>query len=137
MPQSHKSSICRCEQVSWIFCELCSKLILNDEFYFQNGEKFILHSKVDCNAKFCIYLLQCSCKKIYIGECEDFRARINLHTNQIKKKEYRNLFVSKHIFQCGQKFQCAPFFLMKNKNLIERKVREEFFINKFKPELNC
>ena len=89
-----------------------------------------------CNSIFCIYVLKCKCGLIYIGECENFRARINLHVNQIAKPEYRKLYVSKHIFGCGQKFTAAPIFLMPDEALINRKVKEEHFIHLLKPELN-
>ena len=80
-------------------------------------------------------MLKCSCGLFYIGECEDFRARVNLHTNQIKQKN-RNLYVSKHIYQCGGKFSAAPIKLLSSNDMTIRKVTEDALIDKFKPELN-
>ena len=104
---------------------------------FNNGDRISINANMCCNAKFCIYLLQClKCHHQYIGETNDFRLRINLHKDQIKKLEYRKLEVSKHIFKCGGKFKALPFFQMRNSDLLERQLKEIHFIERFKPELN-
>lgn len=118
-------------------CEICNILILCSEITFNNGKVFKISSKVSCNSKFCIYVLQCRCGLFYIGECEDFRARINLHHSQIRTPEYRNIKVVKHIFSCGHKFKATPIYLMSDESIIKRKTQEDHFIKIFEPELNC
>ena len=75
-------------------CEICNILITTDNIKFNNANIFYIKSQTSCNSKFCIYVLKCSCGLFYIGECEDFRARVNLHTNQIKYKNYINVVVN-------------------------------------------
>ena len=105
---------------------------------FNNGKSLTLKNNciLTCESKYCIYALKCKCGLFYIGECVNFRKRINLHVNQIKTKDYRKLYVSKHIFRCGSEFKTMPFFLMQNENIIDRKIYEQNFIQMFNPELN-
>lgn len=116
-------------------CQLCSMIITGHEIILKNN-KFTFENQMNCNTTYCIYVLKCFCNKFYIGECEDLRARINLHTNQIKHLEYRKLYVSKHIFNCTKKFSFCPIYLMYNESLELRKNKENHFIKLLKPELN-
>lgn len=118
-------------------CNICSMLILSNTLTMSNGKIHAISHKMTCNSIFCIYSLTCNnCHKMYIGECDDLRARINNHVNQIKHAEYRKLNVSKHLFNCGSKFQIFPLFIMDNENIIQRKIKEEYFIFQYDPELN-
>ena len=85
----------------------------------------------------CIYVLKSTgCHKIYIGEMNNLRHRISLHKNHAARN--CGLNVSRHFYQCSQhdsnKFYVMPFFKIKNDDKDLRKVMEENFINKFKPE---
>ena len=91
---------------------------------------------MNCNSNYCIYCITSTCGKKYLGECTHFRARTNLHKNQIAKKCYRVLPVSKHIHECGGKFTIAPIYLMRDSSLINRQVRENYFIEKYQTESN-
>ena len=116
-------------------CEICSIIITGEKICVGNDTIFI-NSNMNCNSKNVIYLLICQCQKFYIGETADFRARVNLHHNQIQKDEYRKLFVSKHIFSCSRgKFSIAPI-CSSYENEAKRLTMENFFIKKFKPNLN-
>lgn len=118
-------------------CNICSMLIISQVVTFNNGSTHKISHKMSCNSILCIYALKChKCQKFYIGECEELRARINLHVNQIKHKKYRKLNVSHHIFSCGSKFNVIPLFLMDSENIISRKIKEQYFISLYKPELN-
>ena len=50
------------------------------------------------------------------------------------------LYVSGHIANCAKnqpiKFQILPFYKMQNYNMTSRKMKENYFINLFKPKLN-
>ena len=92
-----------------------------------------------CNTFNCIYVIECQgCFKMYIGETNNLRLRINLHRDHAKKNT--GLGVSKHIFSCSIKlnfpFKVMPFYKMSTDDSTIRRRMEEHFINKFKPELN-
>ena len=62
---------------------------------------------------------------------------MTVHRQQIRNETVRFLQVSKHIYDCGKgKFSVFPFYQMKTNNKIEREAKEDYFINKYKPELN-
>ena len=117
-------------------CEICNIIIEADKIVFKNGKTFNLNANMSCNAKFCIYYIKCQCGSEYIGETEDFRARVNLHKSQIKLQPYRILNCSKHLFNCKNKFNVMPMSQMNNSDLVERQMKEKMFIQLFKPELN-
>ena len=79
-------------------------------------------------------------KKIYIGETSNLRLRANLHKSHVNKKE--GLFVSKHLSNCkgnennNDSFKIMPFYKVEKDDEKHRKLKESYFINKFKPELN-
>ena len=117
-------------------CQLCNIIMVKSNFCFENGESFEINGILDCDSKFVIYAISCNCSKIYIGESVDLRLRMNLHKSHISNPDESRLYVSKHIRICKKGFKFIPIFSMKDDNLIERKIHESHFINKFKPSLN-
>ena len=121
-------------------CKLCKEILMGSTFHFpRTNEIFRIKRRMDCNTQNCIYVLCCQgCDKIYIGETANLRARINLHRNHILHNT--GLDVSKHIHQCAKhndpKFKVMPFYKVQSDNMNERKDKETYFINKYKPDLN-
>ena len=58
----------------------------------------------------------------------------------INQTQYRNLKVSKHIYNCAKNispmFTICPFYKLQNQDETFRKEKEDYFIQKFKPSLN-
>ena len=80
------------------------------------------------------------CGKIYIGETNKLRLRINLHKNQVSKKTGLN--ESAHIYECTKnmvvpKFQVMPLLKLKKEEINYRRNMESHFISKMKPSLNA
>ena len=118
-------------------CVTCQHLVETGEIKFNNRETFKLKSNFSCNSKYVIYLIKCECQLSYIGECIDLKKRLFLHRSNVKNERNRILPVSKHIYSCsGGKFSLYPFYQMNSENEIDRKAKEAYFINKYKPELN-
>ena len=123
-----------------INCETCKLLLEGSTVTFYNSD-CIFHVKCSftCTSKNLIYVITCSnCKNQYIGETgRDLRSRMNTHRQQIRDPNLRHLKVSKHIAQCSNgKFTVFPFYQMKVENKTQREAKEQYFIDKFKPELN-
>ena len=79
------------------------------------------------------------CSKYYIGETNNLRKRVTLHNQHIRHENLRMIPVSGHIASCSNtdpKYFTFPFFKMKTDSIIERKEKEKYFIQKFKPNLN-
>ena len=123
-------------------CKLCEIIIEGKAYHFTNTNyKFSVKSHMTCDTRNCIYVLQCGgCSKYYIGETNNFRLRINLHKDHAKKNT--GLGVSRHIFECISDNSCEypflvmPFFKLKDDDTGLRKTTENYFIQKFKPDLN-
>ena len=79
------------------------------------------------------------CNAQYIGETgNELKTRMTVHRQQIKNAHLRHLKVSKHMFECGSSFKVFPFYkLNSNASTIERRLKEQYFINVFKPTLNA
>ena len=78
-------------------------------------------------------------KKEYIGETGDtLRHRLTVHRQQIRDASTR--YVSSHIANCAInnaiKFKILPLYKMKIDNMTSRKMKENYFINLFKPKWN-
>ena len=102
---------------------------------------FKIKERMTCETKDEIYLITCNgCGKQYIGETQRLRERVTLHNEQIKHPQYQHLYVSKHISQCAYprkiKYKICPLFKLKGQNRTFRQVKEQYFIQKYKPELN-
>ena len=102
---------------------------------------FKIKEKMTCETKDVIYLITCNgCGKQYIGETQSLRERVTLHNEQMKHPQYRHLYVSKHISRCAYarriKYKICPIFKLKRQNRTLKQVKEQYFIQKYKPELN-
>ena len=80
-----------------------------------------------------------NCGEQYIGETgNELKTRMVVHRQQIRTENLRVLKVSKHIFTCGKGFKVFPFSKMfSSASSLDRKLKEQYFINVFKPELNA
>ena len=80
------------------------------------------------------------CHLTYIGETINLRDRNTLHKSQITHDCYRTQKVSIHIFNCPlnplNSFKIMPFFKIRVDDTQFRKIKEDHFINIFKPSLN-
>ena len=102
----------------------------------ENNDLINIRSCMDCNCKNVVYCINCHCGKSYIGETSDFRGRVNLHKQQILEQEYRHLYASEHLFECGNKWKIMPIFQMRYSDHLERQFKERTYIEKYKPTLN-
>ncbi|MEW8512949.1 MAG: GIY-YIG nuclease family protein [Candidatus Thiodiazotropha sp.] len=97
---------------------------------------------MSCEVKNLIYVIRCGgCHEEYIGETGDtLRHRVTVHKQQIRDASTRMLYVSGHIDHCARnkpiKFKIWPLYKMQSDNAALRKMKEQFFINLFKPKLN-
>ena len=123
-------------------CVSCKNIKEGDEHLFKSvQQRFRVKSNFTCTTKNIIYVIICGnpeCREEYIGQSSlEIRFRISVHKQQVKDKELRKLYVSKHIFECGKgQFEIFPFYKMYSNNEMERIKKEEYFINKYKPTLN-
>ena len=117
-------------------CELCDILIESKSFKFKNSPiPFKIKRNLTCDSSNVIYVIRCSnCSDEYIGCSKSLRNRTALHKNHIKSETNRKLFVSKHIFECGKKFEIIPIYQNHDYNLLLLKERD--FISKYTPSLN-
>ena len=91
-----------------------------------------------------LYLLTCPvCNKQYVGKTEDCRHRMNNHKKDVRNPKQKTLYAYKHFKNCLiQKFGelkeplffCTPFLYVNDP--IKRHNLEQFYIKKFKTELN-
>ena len=121
-------------------CETC-KLIKEGESVTFNATNEVFRVKYNftCHSRNLIYVITClGCKKQYIGETgTELRLRMNVHRQQTRHEELRQLFVNRHIFNCSNsQFSVFPFYKMSSNNPIERQAKETYFINRYRPELN-
>ena len=93
-------------------------------------------------SKILVYCITCvSCNKYYIGQTGDCpRNRVTVHRQQINHPELRQIDLSGHLATCAKgrdpQFHIIPFFKIKEENETKRKIMENHFIKKFKPDLN-
>ena len=119
-------------------CVTCTHIVETSEVKFRNSNvTFKLKNNFSCNSKFVIYLIVCGCGLEYIGECQNLKQRTRLHRSNLKCERNRVLNVSKHLYNCGDgTFKLYPFYQMPNSSDHDRRVKERYFINKYKPQLN-
>ena len=112
-------------------CGTCPYLKLGPSFNFR-GKEIHVNSNMSCN-------INCAgCNKFYIGETGTrLRARIRVHKQHFHVPEYRKIKLSEHIDVCGHgQFQVFPFYKLLSDNVVERREKENYFIQLFKPSLN-
>ena len=126
-------------------CQTCKEILVGSQVEIgpkDNKKTFNIKTKMNCGVRDFIYVLTCNaCKENYIGESGDtLRHRATVHRNQINQTQYRNLKVSKHIYNCAKNicpmFTICPFYKLQNQDETFRKEKEDYFIQKFKPSLN-
>ena len=118
-------------------CKICDIIIKVEYYTFKIPEtKFKINKNLSCNSKNVVYIIKCSeCKEIIIGLTHAFNTRTSLHRSNIKIEENRKLTVSKHLYQCNQgEFKIMPLYQNNDYTLLQ--IKENNFIDKFKPNLN-
>ena len=119
-------------------CHLCTIIIEASQFQFKNLKTlFYIKTTLDCNSKNVIYVLFCEdCGDEYIGQTINLRNRVIVHRQQAKNNS-NFIPASKHFNNCAKKlpyFKVIPFYQCKEECL---KVKEAFFIDKLRPQLNA
>ena len=118
-------------------CKTCNILIEYKGEIIIKGKKIIINKNANCQSKGLIYLIECKCKKIYIGETRNqFNIRINLHRNQTENIEYTILPANKHMRECNSDYKATILFISEKEELLYLSKMEHYFINLLKPELN-
>ena len=97
--------------------------------------------EMDCDAEDIIYLLNCGgYHKQYTGETGELRARVRIHKQQIRDPNFLTPYVSHHIAHCTtdkeKLFKIISFYFRNHGDRLNREEIEQYFVNKFKPELN-
>ena len=104
------------------------------------GRTFRIMKHMTCKSENVLYIITCKgCSEQYVGITSNTLAkRFNVHRQHIRDPKYRILGVSEHLDNCSNqdiKFSVTPFYkLSSDRNL--GLIKEEFFINQFKPKLN-
>ena len=97
-------------------CLTCTVLEETDKVTFNScQETVMIKNEMDCSCKDIIYLLTCSgCKKQYIRETNNLRARVRTHKQQILDPRLRHPYMSHHIAHCAivkrKLFMIVAFF---------------------------
>lgn len=78
------------------------------------------------------------CRKNYIGQTgTKLSDRVRVHKQQIRDPSVRYTPCSKHFDICGRgQFEIFPFYKVREESDQLRLAKEQYFINKFKPNLN-
>ena len=127
-------------------CKTCPHLDITNKLEIgNNAKKFTFYIKFPftCKSKNLLYCITCQgCQEQYIGETGDvLRNRVRVHRQQIRQKEYRQIKLSEHLDTCARStdpcFLITPFYKMNIDDKVKRCLKEEFFIQKFKPSLNA
>ena len=103
---------------------------------------FTVKSDIDCSCPEIIYAITCNgCNENYIGQTGDFRKRVTVHKQQIRRPEYSKIPLSDHIRTCAEgknpQFYIFPMYRFFHQSTeTERLIKEKRFIQIFKPKLN-
>ena len=67
-------------------------ILTGNSFYFDSvNVSFKIKARMNCETMNCIYVLKCTgCHKIYIGETNNLRHRINLHKDHAARNRGLN-----------------------------------------------
>lgn len=134
--QTNIAKVTKCNEPR---CGLC-KYIKEASTYNFNNKMFTVTCDMSCTVKNVIYVIECrGCNKYYIGETNNLRKRTTLHNQHIRNENLRMIPLSGHIASCSKKdpkYFMFPFYKMKTDSIIERKEKEKYFIQQYKPELN-
>ena len=135
---SETNSVKKCDNKK---CKCCDHIQTTTSIDFESGYTFHINDNMDCNSRNLIYVITCTgCGGQYIGETGDIlRNRVRVHRQQIKDPNTRMLKLSEHIDNCSTQdpvFLICPFYKLRDEDVILRREKEQYFINKFKPKLN-
>ena len=120
-------------------CGLCHHLIEGSTLTIGKCT-FYVKTNMTCTVKNCLYVMKCNlCDQFYIGQTGDkLRNRVTVHRQQIKDPSTRQLPVSAHhCFGTGPNFSIFPFYKFFSDDVSARLIRENHFIRRFRPTLNC
>ena len=81
----------------------------------------------------------CASRDLFSLYIYNLRKRTTLHNQHIRHENLRMIPLSGHIASCSRnepKYFMFPFYKMKTDSIIDRKEKEKYFIQKYKPELN-
>ena len=117
-------------------CLTCTVLEETDKVTFNScQETFMIKNEMDYSCRDIIYLLTCGGYKT-----SNLRARVRTHKQQILDTRLRHLYVSHHIAHCAigkrKLFTIVPFFSLNCGDKFYRIEQEQYFIHKYRPELN-
>jgi len=125
-------------------CKCCQEIRTGTTFNFHKvGKIFTINHNFNCNTRNLIYVLSCrGCDEYYIGETEqELKNRLNLHRSGGNHLDSgHSLYVNKHISECAiglqPKYNIFPFYKCKTNSTENRRIKEQNFIDKYKPSLN-
>ena len=115
---------------------LCS---VKFEFNTKTGRKILPNADMNCKSRNLIYCIKCpNCDEIYIGQTGNaLSERTRIHRQQIRDPNVRQIPLSNHLETCGnKKFSIFPFHKMYDSSEVRRRIKENNFIEMFKPVLN-
>lgn len=94
-------------------CNNCTHMIRGDTFtHPKTNEKFKINTFLTCSSTHVIYVLQCPCNLLYVGETTMMcRVRINKHKSTIRTKRI-DLPVSKLFLDFGHKINDLKFAII-------------------------
>ena len=134
------TKVTKCNQS---LCGTCKHLKEGNNIAFQpSGFNFNIRQPMSCTVRNVIYCVTCQgCKEQYIGETCNLRARVRLHENHISSPVYRTIGASEHIASCARNkdtmFTIIPFYKVKTEDRIFREKKQDYFIDKYNPNLNA
>jgi hypothetical protein len=103
------------------------------------GRDFYIRERLNCKSSNVLYIITCNgCNQQYVGMTTQTLAhRFTIHRQQINHPKYRQIGVSEHIANCSSsniQFNVTPFYKFSSNTT--GLVKEELFIEQFKPSLN-
>ena len=111
-------------------------------FHKTMEQDFKIKAKMSCLSKNLLYCIICrDCHRECIRQTGDcLRNRLTVHRQQINHPELRHIDLRGHLADCAKhsttKFDIIPFYKIREDRESLRKTMENYFINKFRPELN-
>ena len=120
----------------------CCEVINTGQFFKTPKISIHTNSNMNCLSKNLIYILSCPCGEFYIGETGDrLMDRTRVHRQHCQPNSTIKLHIHKHINNCPKNlkntFSIFPFYKLKSSSSKKDRVdKEQFFINRFKPNLN-
>ena len=130
-------------------CITCSYIEEGESVYFPHVDThFKIRHKFNCNSGYLLYKIRCKgCNQdipgssgYYIGRTTCLKERLYTHKKCVLNEHYRNQNIYIHIFSCAGHlpvpFTIMPFYKVKRESISEMQIFEQYFREKFKPDLN-